>query len=108
MHLTAFYGSRLPTGPPNSQPYMRVFRIPPYRRIDLGISKTLINADHREFRVKAFNAIKDMSLSMEVFNLLGINNTISYLWVANNDGDLFGVPNYLTKRKLNFKLTIKF
>ncbi|HLN73503.1 MAG TPA: TonB-dependent receptor [Prolixibacteraceae bacterium] len=108
MHLTAFYGSRLPTGPPNSQPYMRVFRVPPYRRIDLGITKTLINADHREFRVKAFNSIKDMSLSMEVFNLLGINNTISYLWVANNAGDMFGVPNYLTKRKLNFKLTVKF
>jgi len=108
MHLTAFYGSRLPTGPPNSQRYMDVFRIPPYRRIDLGFSKVLINQDHRKFRNKAFNSIKDMWLSMEVFNLLGINNTISYLWVANNSGDMFGVPNYLTKRKLNLKLTVKF
>ena len=108
MHLTAFYGSRLPTGPPNSERYMDKFRIPPYRRIDLGFSKVLINQDHREFRYKAFNSIKDMWLSLEVFNLLGINNTISYLWVANNTGDLFGVPNYLTKRKLNLKLTVKF
>jgi len=108
MHLTAFYGSRLPTGPPNSQRYMDVFRIPPYRRIDLGFSKVLINQDHKKFRNKAFNSIKDMWLSMEVFNLLGINNTISYLWVANNSGDMFGVPNYLTKRKLNLKLTVKF
>lgn len=108
MHLTAFYGSRLPTGPPNSQRYMDVFRIPPYRRIDLGLSKVLINPDHKTYRYKAFNSIKDMWLSLEVFNLLGINNTISYLWVANNSGDLFGVPNYLTKRKLNLKLTVKF
>ncbi len=108
MHLTAFYGSRLPTGPPNSERYMDKFRIPPYRRIDLGFSKVLINQDHRKFRYKAFNSIKDMWLSLEVFNLLGINNTISYLWVANNSGDLFGVPNYLTKRKLNLKLTVKF
>jgi hypothetical protein len=108
MHLTAFYGSRLPTGPANSERYMDVFRIPPYRRIDLGFSKVLINQDHRKFRNKAFNSIKDMWLSMEVFNLLGINNTISYLWVANNSGDMFGVPNYLTKRKLNLKLTVKF
>ena len=108
MHLTAFYGSRLPTGPPNSQRYMDIFRIPPYRRIDLGFSKVLINQDHNKFRNKAFNSIKDMWLSMEVFNLLGINNTISYLWVANNSGDMFGVPNYLTKRKLNLKLTVKF
>lgn len=108
MNLTAFYGSRLPTGPPNSERYMDQFRIPPYRRIDLGFSKVLIDPDHKDFRYKAFNSIKDMWLSLEVFNLLGINNTISYLWVANNTGDLFGVPNYLTKRKLNLKLTVKF
>lgn len=108
MNLTAFYGSRLPTGPPNSQRYMDVFRMPPYRRIDLGFSKVLINQDHKKFRNKAFDQIKDMWISLEVFNLLGINNTISYLWVANNSGDMFGVPNYLTKRKLNLKLTVKF
>jgi hypothetical protein len=108
MHLTAFFGSRLPTGPPNSQRYMDVFRIPPYRRIDLGFSKVLITQDHKKYRYKALDEIKDMWLSFEVFNLLGINNTISYLWVANNSGDMFGVPNYLTKRKLNLKLTVKF
>ena len=108
MNLTAFYGSRLPTGPPNSERYMDVFRIPPYRRIDLGFSKILIDPDHKKYRYKAFNQIKDMWLSLEVFNLLGINNTISYLWVANNTGDMYGVPNYLTKRKLNLKLTVKF
>ena len=108
MNLTAFYGSRLPTGPANSQRYMDVYRIPPYRRIDLGFSKVLINQDHKKFRSKAFDQIKDMWLSLEVFNLLGINNTISYLWIANNDGDMFAVPNYLTKRKLNMKLTVKF
>lgn len=108
MHLTAFYGSSLPTGPPNSQRYQDQFRIPPYRRIDLGFSKVLINQDHGKYRYKALDAIKDMWLSLEVFNLLGINNTISYFWVANNSGDMFGVPNYLTKRKLNLKLNVKF
>ena len=108
MHLTAFYGSSLPTGPPNSQRYQDQVRIPPYRRIDLGFSKVLINQDHERYRYKALDAIKDMWLSLEVFNLLGINNTISYFWVSNNSGDMFGVPNYLTKRKLNLKLNVKF
>jgi hypothetical protein len=108
MNLTAFYGSRLPTGPPNSEPYQSVFRIPPYRRIDLGFSKVLISQDHKTYRYKAFDSIKDMWLSLEIFNLLGINNTISYLWVQNNQGDWFGVPNYLTQRKVNLKLTVKF
>ena len=108
MHLTAFYGSRLPTGPPNSERYQDTYRIPPYRRIDLGFSKILINPDHKTYRNKTINSIKDMWLSFEVFNLLGINNTISYLWVSNNSGDMFAVPNYLTKRKVNLKLTVKF
>ena len=108
MHLTAFYGTRLPIGPANSERYMDVFRIPPYRRIDLGFSKILISKDHPKYRYKAFDSIKDMWLSLEIFNLLGINNTISYLWVSNNSGDLYAVPNYLTGRKLNLKLTVKF
>lgn len=108
MNLTAFYGSRLPTGPPNSKRYQDVFRIPPYRRIDLGFSKVLIAPDHKQFRNKTFDHIKDMWLSLEVFNLLDISNTISYLWVSNNSGDMFAVPNYLTRRKLNLKLTVKF
>ncbi|HNX55710.1 MAG TPA: TonB-dependent receptor [Prolixibacteraceae bacterium] len=108
MNLTGFYGSRLPTGPPNSQRYQDVFRIPPYRRVDLGFSKVLIAPDHKQFRNKTFDHIKDMWVSLEVFNLLDISNTISYLWVSNNSGDMFAVPNYLTRRKLNLKLTIKF
>lgn len=108
MNLTAFYGSRLPTGPPNSKRYQDVFRIPPYRRVDIGFSKILISPDHKRFRNRAFDHIKDMWVSLEVFNLLDISNTISYLWVANNAGDMFAVPNYLTRRKLNMKLTVKF
>lgn len=108
MNLTAFYGSRLPTGPPNSKRYQDVFRIPPYRRVDIGFSKILISPDHKRFGNRIFNEIKDMWVSLEVFNLLDISNTISYLWVSNNSGDMFAVPNYLTRRKLNLKLTVKF
>lgn len=108
MNLTAFYGSRLPTGPPDSKRYQDIFRIPPYRRIDLGFSKVLVNQDHKQFRNKALNQIKEMWASLEVFNLLDISNTISYLWIANNSGDRFAVPNYLTRRKLNLKLIVKF
>jgi hypothetical protein len=108
MNLTAFYGSGLPVGPPNSQPYQDVFRIPAYQRVDLGFSKVLISPNHKTFSHKAFDHIKDMWLDLEVFNLLDISNTISYLWVSNNQGDMFAVPNYLTRRKVNLKLTVKF
>jgi hypothetical protein len=108
MHLTAFYGSRLPIGPPLSERYMDTFRIPPYRRIDLGFSKILISPHHPKYRYRAFDGIKDLWVSFEVFNLLDINNTISYTWVSNNSGDRFAVPNYLTGRRLDVKLIVKF
>ena len=107
MQLSGFYGARLPIGPPNSERYMDTFRMPAYRRIDLGFSKVIISASNpvnRDF----FRHINDLWLSLEVFNLLNINNTISYFWVSSNSGDQFGVPNYLTGRKVNLKLTVKF
>ncbi len=108
LHLAAFYGSRLPVGPPNSERYQDTFRMPPYRRIDLGISKVLIGSESRFRRGSLLNKVKGMSVSLEVLNLLGINNTVSYFWVSSNAGDMFAVPNYLTNRKLNLKFTAKF
>jgi hypothetical protein len=107
MQLSGFYGARLPTGPPDGERYQDVFRMPAYRRIDLGFSKVFIsqaNPVNRDF----LRHINDLWLSLEVFNLLNINNTISYYWVSSIYGDQFAVPNYLTGRKINLKLTVKF
>ncbi len=107
MQLSGFYGARLPTGPPNSERYMDVFRMPAYRRIDLGFSKVIISAA-RPINRFLLRDINDMWISLEIFNLLNINNTISYFWVSSIYGDQFAVPNYLTSRKINLKLTLKF
>jgi hypothetical protein len=107
MHMSAFYGSRLPTGPPKSERWQDTFRMPPYRRVDMGISKVLISESNPVQR-KHLSHIKDLSLSLEVFNLLNINNTVSYFWVTSNWGDMFAVPNYLTSRKVNLKLSLSF
>ncbi|MBN1822614.1 MAG: TonB-dependent receptor, partial [Prolixibacteraceae bacterium] len=107
LHMSAFFGTRLPTGPPNSERYQDVFRMPPYRRIDMGFSKVLISPGNRS-GMALFSHIEDMAISLEVFNLLNINNTVSYFWVSSNYGDMFAVPNYLTSRKFNLKLSIKF
>ena len=108
LHLVAFYGSRLPVGPPNSERYQDTFRMPPYRRIDMGLSKVLIDPESRFRRGSWLNKVKNMSVSLEVLNLLGINNTVSYFWASSNAGDMFAVPNFLTNRKLNLKFIAKF
>ncbi len=107
MQLSGFYGARLPTGPPNSERHQDVFRMPSYRRIDLGFSKVIISPSN-PMQNRFLSHINDMWVSLEVFNLLNINNTISYFWVSSIQGDQFAVPNYLTDRKFNLKLTVKF
>ena len=52
--------------------------------------------------------IRNMWLGLDCLNLLGINNVNSYYWVTDVTGQQFAVPNYLTGRQLNARLTIDF
>lgn len=108
MNLNLIFGSGLPFGPPNHLRYQQVFRMPPYRRVDIGFAYNIIKED-REFKRKTFmNHIKSMWLNVEVLNLLDVNNTVSYTWIKDVTGRQYAVPNYLTRRQLNVKLQIRF
>jgi hypothetical protein len=108
MSMTLFYGSRLPFGPPQGERYMDTFRMPPYRRVDVGFSKTLINHDKMALRDERKFGIKDAWIGLELYNLFDINNTISYLWVSDIKNQMYAVPNYLTGRRVNLKVGIRF
>ena len=68
----------------------------------------MLKSEEKKSRLKWLNAFKSIWLSAEVFNLLDINNTVSYLWVADITGRQYAVPNYLTSRQLNAKLILTF
>ncbi|MFH1297014.1 MAG: carboxypeptidase-like regulatory domain-containing protein [Bacteroidota bacterium] len=107
--ITLFYGTGLPVGPPDSPRKDHTLRIPAYKRIDLGISKQLIGERTRYKNPKnALRAFKSMWISLEVFNLLQLSNTISYLWVADITNRQYAIPNYLTPRTFNVKLFASF
>jgi hypothetical protein len=113
MNLSLHYGSRLPFTSPDKDRYDQVFRMKSYKRVDIGFSKVLISESKEYRKGNILNIFKDMWLSFEIFNLLDINNTISYMWiktVGNQSGQAsqYAVPNYLTSRRFNFKLTAKF
>ena len=108
MHLSLLFGSRLPYGLINSERHTATGRLSAYRRVDIGISKRLISPEKTLPQGNIFRHFKEMWLSLEVFNLLDINNTISYTWVTSITGEQYGVPNYLTGRRLNLKLIAKF
>ena len=107
MHLNLIYGTGLSFGPPNSKKNEDVLRIPDYRRVDIGFS-AVIKSANKQAKLKWLNAFESIWLSAEVFNLLDINNTVSYLWVADVSGRQYAVPNYLTARQINAKLILSF
>lgn len=107
MNLSLIFGTGLPTGPPSYTRYQDIFRMPPYRRVDIGFSARL-KSEENKMEGSMFRVIKSAWFSLEVFNLLAINNTISYLWVKDSRGIEYGVPNYLTQRRVNAKLIVSF
>ena len=96
--LSLFYGSGLPYGPPSMNRYQDVLRTPAYRRVDVGFSRVMFSKDSE----------KSGLISLEVFNLLGINNTINHNWIQDVNGRYYAVPNFLTGRRVNLKVSLQF
>lgn len=110
LHLNGLYSTGLPFGPPDQKRYADTLRIPSYKRVDIGFSALLLDGSKKDRpRYSYFRKINTMWLSLEVFNLLGIQNTLSYLWIQDqSSGGTYAVPNRLTARLLNLKLVTKF
>jgi hypothetical protein len=108
MHLNLLYATGLPFGPPDNQRYGDTLRLPDYKRVDIGFSGLLVNGE-KHANSKVWRSINNAWLSLEVFNLLGIQNTLSYTWIQDQtSGKTFAVPNRLTSRLINVKLVVDF
>ncbi|PWH85410.1 TonB-dependent receptor [Brumimicrobium oceani] len=103
------FGSKLPYGPPDAERRKDTLRQKSYFRVDIGFGYDfLYNKDKPENRKKIFRPFSDIRLNLEIFNLLGINNVLSQQWVQDTQGNYLAVPNYLTQRRLNLKLILRF
>lgn len=108
IHMNLLFGSKMPTWPPKTQNYNADFSIPSYKRLDIGFSKDLLDPESKK-RLKIFDDyFKSFIVYAEVFNLLNINNTVSYLWISDVNNNRYAIPNFLTSRQLNFKIIAKF
>ena len=77
-----------------------------YFRVDIGMSYDLLYEKNKQnFFRKTFT---DAIISFEVFNLLGINNVLSKQWIQDVQGKFYSIPNYLTQRRFNLKLILRF
>jgi len=113
MNLTFLYGTGYPFTSPYTERYDLYWRMPAYKRVDLGLSKILINENSVIHDGSIFKPFKGLVAGVEVFNLFNIKNRISHIWVRTlSDSeyipDMYAVPVFLTGRRLNVKLTVRF
>ena len=59
-------------------------------------------------RGKMVSCIKDIWLTLELFNMFQMRNTISYMWIPTVDGTSYAIPQTLTPLQVNLKLDITF
>jgi hypothetical protein len=109
VYLNFLYGSNLPYNIPNSVRYRNSLIIDPYIRIDIGFSALLLDSEKSNRRShNPFRNFENIWATLEVFNLIDRDNTISYLLIKDFSNTIFAMPNRLTPRLLNLKLVARF
>ena len=83
-------------------------RTPRYLRVDIGFVKDFISEKYPAKKGTRLENVKQLSLSLEVFNLLGVDNTVSFNFIRATNGRQYAIPNRLTNRIVNLKLIAKF
>ena len=104
MTLKLAFADGLPFGAPHRGLEYQQFRAPAYKRADIGLSylafgKTDGRPSFRQPRVW---------LGIDGLNIFGISNVNSYYWVTDVTNQQYAVPNYLTGRQINGKVTVEF
>ena len=99
MTLRLAFADGLPFGAPHRGLESQQFRAPAYKRADIGMSYRA---------VKNGKSVKNLWLGIDCLNLFGISNVNSYYWVTDVTNKQWAVPNYLTGRQINGKVTVEF
>ncbi|HEY4206550.1 MAG TPA: TonB-dependent receptor [Puia sp.] len=107
--LNFLYGSNLPFNIPGNLRYRNALTIPPYIRIDVGFSALLLDSEKSNRRSHSpFRNFENIWATLEVFNLIDRDNTISYMLIKDFSNTTYALPNRLTPRMLNLKLVGRF
>ena len=109
LYLNLVYNTGLPGGSPSyADPYLFQNRLKDYRRVDVGFYKVFIDDTRAKPSSRLFRNFKELSLGFEIFNLFNNQNAITNTWVRDvYTKSEYGIPNYMTTRVFNIKLTAK-
>jgi hypothetical protein len=77
--------------------------------VDIGFSALLLDTEKSNRRSHSpFRNFDNIWASLEVFNLLDRENTISYMLIKDFQNNVFTMPNRLTPRLVNFKIVARW
>ena len=107
-NLNLVFGSGIPVKAPNATYYSGDFRIPFYKRVDMGFAAQLWKPVWAKKRTKVSEAFKSVWLSLDILNIFDISNVVSYLWIKDFYNNQYAVPNNLTGRRVNLKVVFNF
>jgi hypothetical protein len=108
VHLNMLYGSNMSYNIPGSVRYRNGLIIDPYIRVDIGFSALLLNEKSLRRSHSPFKGFENIWASLEVFNLINRDNTISYQLIKDFSNTTYAIPNRLTPRLLNLKIVGRF
>ncbi len=109
IYLNLVYNTGLPGGSPSyADPYVYQSRLRDYRRVDVGFNYVFTEKNAQRRAGHWLKKFKDISLGFEIFNMFNNQNAITNTWVRDvYTKNQYGIPNYLTNRVFNLKLSIK-
>lgn len=106
--LRGIFSDGLTMTAPHVSRSVNYFRAPAYKRLDIGFSYQLVGGMKDGVRPYNFwRHFKDISIALDVFNLFDISNVSGYYWVTDVNNIQYAVPNYLTRRQFNLRLSFE-
>ena len=111
MHLNFTVGTGLPFGlRGNNLVYRNTYRFDPYHRVDIGFS--LLLWDRKQSAAKHpyhfLRFTRSSWVSLEVFNLMQVQNQAGNTWIKTVFEQEYAIPNYLTSRRVNLRFRFDF
>ena len=108
-YLNLVYNSGVPGGSPSyADPYQFQSRLGAYKRADLGVSYIFVDKN-KKVTSNWLRNFKELTAGLELFNLFDIQNSITNTWVRDvYSKTMYGIPNFMTGRVLNFKIGMQF
>jgi len=109
MYLNMVYNTGVPGGSPSyADPYVFQSRLKDYFRSDIGMNYILVDAK-KQAKQKWLKRFKELSVGIELYNMFDVKNSITNTWVRDvSSKQSYAIPNYLSGRVLNAKVSMRF